>query len=223
LRRCAARLALSLSFDQFRGIMTSKAHTEHERRPVQYILEEALEDADGDTIALGELRDIFGVRAFGPLFAVLGLLTVIPPLGAIPGLPAVVAIMLLLVCLQFAVTRGRIWLPERVARVSIKKEKVRSALERTRPILRRLDGLIGPRLDALMIRPVQYAAVGVVFLLAVAMIPLELVPFAVAVPGAAITVIGLAFLARDGVLLLMGFLATGLTVWMVWSVAPWAG
>ena len=46
-------------------------------------------------------------------------------------------------------------------------------------------------------------------MLGLTLIPLEMVPFAVAVPGLAITMIGLAIFARDGLLML---LALGLSL-----------
>ena len=53
-------------------------------------------------------------------------------------------------------------------------------------------------------------------LLGAAMVPLELVPFAVYAPGAALLALGLALSARDGVLAIFGLIASALSGGLVY-------
>ena len=53
-------------------------------------------------------------------------------------------------------------------------------------------------------------AAAIVLLLGALMIPMEMVPFAVALPGAGVTMIGISLVARDGLLMLVALtLSTG--------------
>ena len=59
--------------------------------------------------------------------------------------------------------------------------------------------------------------------IALALIPLELVPFAVAIPGVAISVIGLALMARDGVLMLTAYALCAVAGFVLLKYSPLAG
>ncbi|HAE25867.1 MAG TPA: hypothetical protein DCG58_01800, partial [Hyphomonas adhaerens] len=66
-----------------------------------------------------------------------------------------------------------------------------------------------------------YGAALAVSLLSLLMIPLELVPFAVAAPGTAIVLFGLALVARDGALMLAGFAAAAAAISVAVFLVPW--
>jgi hypothetical protein len=55
-----------------------------------------------------------------------------------------------------------------------------------------------------------------VSVLAAVLIPLELVPFAVALPGAAIALIGVALIARDGLLMLLAYVLSAAAFIVLW-------
>ena len=173
--------------------------------------------------------DLFGDRSFGPIVVLLGLLTVIPPLGGIPGLPVLVGLLIALFSVQILIGKDHIWVPGFLEKRSIPKDKLEAANKKARPWLKRIDRLISERFDVLTNRWSIYLAGLVVTLLALLMIPLELVPFAVGIPGSAIVLFGLAFMSRDGVLMLMAYALSLtsmlLTVFMVpWGqVAGWFG
>ncbi|MEM5517988.1 exopolysaccharide biosynthesis protein [Henriciella sp. AS95] len=197
--------------------------------PLENVLDRAIEDTDGDKVTFGDLLDLFGHRSFGPVVAFLGLLVVIPPLGAIPGLPAVIGVVIILFSVQIVLGADHIWVPGFIENRSIEKKKLEEAEDRTKKWLKRIDRMISERLGFLTGPWATYIAAIIVTILAALMIPLELVPFAVAAPGLAITIFGLAFVARDGVLMLIGYIlaaiAAGLTVFMVpWGTfAGWFG
>jgi len=59
-----------------------------------------------------------------------------------------------------------------------------------------------------------------VSLMALALIPLELVPFAVAIPGWAISMIGLALMARDGAVMLAAFAVAATAIFVLIAYGP---
>ena len=173
--------------------------------PLDEVITKAIDNADDGKVSVGELLGLYANRSFGPIFTLLGLLTIIPPIGAIPGLPAAVGLVILLFSVQMLFGMNHIWLPEFVREQSISRDKLQKAHDKSEPILRRIDHMITDRLAWATGPVAQYVAAAIVSLLALALIPLELVPFAVAAPGAAITLFGVALLARDGVLMLTAF------------------
>ena len=190
--------------------------------PLENVLERTINEIDEDEITFGDVLDLFGDRSFGPIIAFLGLLVVLPPLGAIPGLPAIIGLVIILFSAQIIFGANHIWVPGFIKKRSISKEKLKEADKKAKPWLKRIDKLISERLEVLTGRASVVVASVVVSLLAFLMIPLELVPFAVAAPGVAVVLFGLAFVARDGVLMLLGYLAAAAATTFTVIVVPWS-
>lgn len=154
-------------------------------------------------IALQTILDLVGFRSFGTLLLVPALI-VLSPLSGVPGLPSIMAILVVLIAGQLLIGRHHFWLPGWLLHREVPCTKYDSALRFLRPIARRMDRLIKPRLTVLT----RGAAVPLVALLCIAvaatMFPLELVPFGNSTAGATLTVFGLALIARDGLLVVIG-------------------
>lgn len=191
--------------------------------PLEDVLDKAAEAADGDRVEISDLLDLYGDRSFGPILLLLGLLAVIPPMGAIPGVPAIVGLVIILFSVQMLLGRKHIWLPGFIEDRSISKDKIRKAHEKTKGILSFIDHMVTERLEWATGGPARYVAAVLVTLLALALIPLELVPFAVAIPGVAISVIGLALMARDGVLMLTAYALCAVAGFVLVNYSPLAG
>lgn len=186
-------------------------------RPLEDTLDTAIEGGNGDDISIADALDIFGTRSFGPILILLGLIAVLPPMGAVPGVPAAVGAIVILFSFQIMIGRDHIWLPTILSKRSISRASLKKAREKTAPWLRWADGLVAERLTWAVDGSATVAAGIVVTLLSLAMIPLEIVPFAVAVPGSAIALVGLALTARDGIVMLtamaLSILSAGLLLW----------
>lgn len=188
-------------------------------QPLEHVMGKAAEEAENGKVSIGDLMDLYGSRSFGPIFVLLGLVVVLPPMGAIPGLPAAIGVVILLFSVQMLFGRKHIWLPGFIRDLSIKGDKVEKAEGKAKPTLKFIDKMITERLSFMTSGPAEYAAAVMVSVMALIMIPLELVPFAVAAPGAAITMVGVALLAKDGALMLLAYTlsAVALTVLVVFS------
>ena len=165
-------------------------------------LEEVIDRIEATTegserVAVRDILDAFADRLFGPLLAVPGLI-VVSPLGAIPGAPGLVAVMVVLVAGQLALGRDWPWMPRWISERWVERERVVAGLERARPIARRVDRVIRPRCERLVSPPMPRVLAGLCMLLGVSLVPLGLIPFAVAIPGVAMMLLGLALIARDG-------------------------
>lgn len=194
--------------------------------PLEDIIETALKDTDGGKVSLRDVIELYSHRSFGAVFTILGLVCVIPPIGAIPGLPAAAGVVIVLFSVQMLIGRNHIWLPGPLGSLSISKDKLQKGEDRAAPVLSFIDGMITDRLTWATGGVAKYLAAILVTLMALALIPLELVPFAVAAPGAAISLVGVALLARDGALMILAYLISAAAIWVLIQYSPllsWLG
>jgi hypothetical protein len=176
---------------------------------------EALAQSHG-RVAVAELVDAVGPRSYGP-FLLVPALSEISPLGGVPGVPTALAAVVVLFALQMLWGRKRLWIPAWLARHGVPSAKMNRLVTSTRPIAIRLDRWFHGRLRwltaGLSIRLAALACIA----LACMVPPLELFPFASSVPMAAIALIGLALLVRDGVLMVVASLLSCGAAWLVVS------
>lgn len=181
------------------------------------ILDRLVERTSG-RVTLDELLEAVGSRGFGPMVAAIGFIAVAPS-GAIPGVPTICAVLILLVCAQIFLPRNHPWLPAPMRRISFPHDRLRKAVEKAGPVVRCIDGWFGRRLTGLTGRAMEPLVAGVCALMALTMPPLEVVPFAGAAPASAVVVLGVALTARDGVMTLLGLIlcvvALGLVGWFL--------
>lgn len=194
-------------------VPTQRAH-----HPLESLVDEALRSSEGEKVRIRELLSAYGRRSFGPVIAILALI-VISPLGAIPFLPMIFALMIALISIQILFGRAQPWVPERIGEIGFKREKIEKVRERSAKWLRRIDNLIAPRLEWAAGETAQkLASIGVLLLsLLMAAPPLELIPYAAAVPASAVLLFGLGLTARDGVLMLLGFAVTATSFYLGYS------
>ncbi len=185
-------------------------------QPLESILEQA-DDVAGENgkADLKALIESFGDRAFGPVLTLLGLLA-ISPVGAIPGVPIVLAAVVILFAGQILFGRTSPWLPGFLGEMSIKEEKISEMQDKAHGWLARIDGFLRPRIKWATGEVARRIAAGIVILLSFVMMPLEAVPFAVAIPAVGITLFGIGLTARDGLVMLCGFAASAVAAIGIW-------
>jgi hypothetical protein len=159
-------------------------------------------------VSVGDIAERFGTRSYGPFLMIPGLIE-LTPVGAIPGVPTFLAFTTALVAVQKLFGRDHIWLPRLIRRREISQYKLRRATARLKGIAAWLDRHFHGRFTALTHAPFSRLAALVVLALCLTVPPLEFLPFASSAPMAAIAAIGLAFLVRDGVLMIAALLMSG--------------
>ncbi|KUF11061.1 exopolysaccharide biosynthesis protein [Pseudoponticoccus marisrubri] len=179
-------------------------------QPVATLLDGIEEAAEGHAqVTLGELVDRIGRRGFGPMILVPALF-VLTPLGGVPLVPTFFAAVVSLFALQVALGRRSLWLPEAFKRRAVDEDSLTRAAEKLRPAARWMDRHATDRFRALTNHRAERIAALVVLGLCVTIPPLEIVPFAGAVPNVGIALIGLALTVRDGALMVLGLSAAAL-------------
>ena len=175
---------------------------------------EALLD-DRERVSLGEIIDTLGARGFGPLLVTLSAFLILP-VGMIPGMPGLVAIVLVLIGLQMLIGQKRLWAPVGVRSRTVSAELLRVSIHRARPIARRLRPVLMPRLCALTDNGLLLTTAAAIFIATGAVIfVIGFIPGLPFVLSIHVLLIGLGMTARDGIVTALGFAAIAPAVWLL--------
>ena len=176
-----------------------------------------LDDAtrDDKEVTLGRIIEAVGTRSFGPLLLVPGLIISAPIIGDIPGVPTLMAFVVLLVAGQLLFGRKEFWFPQWLLKRSVGRDKFAKAMSWMRRPARFVDKLLRPRLIYLARGPGVVIIAITCVIIAISIPPMEVVPFTANGAGAALTAFGLSLIAQDGLLALLAFIVTAATLGFV--------
>lgn len=190
-----------------------------QHEPISDIIKKIEEDSKGkENVKLEFLFDSFGSRTYAPLLFIPALL-ICSPLGAIPLAPIIIACILSVVSIQLILGLNHPWIPKYINNISISREKLISALSKTNKPVVSLENYIKPRLKFLTSKEVHPLYGINCLVIALSMIPLGLIPFAVLLPGFCICLISIALLAKDGLIALISLIFTSAVIILVISTA----
>jgi len=177
---------------------------------LEHVLDQLIElGKQQDEVTVGDMRAELAQRSFGPFLFVPALLE-ISPIGGVPGVPTFLGLIVAIAAVQLVLGRTDFWLPQVIVRRGVKGDRMVRAMEKMRKLARVIDKLLRPRLGALTGAIWTRLAGLLAVLCMLGVPPLELVPFASTVPFAAIALIGLGLMGRDGLFMLLGMVvATG--------------
>ncbi|MBQ0742904.1 MAG: exopolysaccharide biosynthesis protein [Pseudomonas sp.] len=157
---------------------------------------------DEQQVSMAQVVESVGDRSFGPLLLVMGL-TLFSPLSGVPGMAIFAGLFVLLIALQMLVGRKHFWLPNFILNRSVAQSKLTKALDWLKPTARRVDRMVKPRLNFMLHPSSTYLIAGLCVMVGAALPFLELVPFSSSIVGLALAILGLALVARDGLLVLI--------------------
>lgn len=188
----------------------------HEVRSLEQLLDSIRKiDHDHDPVKLEAILQAVGRRSFGPIILVTGLITLAPLIGDIPGVPTLMALLVLLTAGQLLLGRNTFWLPEFMLQRSVSRDRLHRVLDWLEKPVRLVDRFLRPRLEAITHGyGVLIIAVACVCI-ALTMPALEFIPFSANLAGGALTAFGLALIARDGYLAVLALAATAGTFWVI--------
>ncbi len=172
---------------------------EANKQPLSAILRDIAE-GDEPRVSIAHLMERFGGRAMGALLLVFGLACTLP---LPPGATTLFGAPLLLLAPQLALGRRAPWLPARWRARSIATAELRKGLPRVLPWLERVEAVSRPRLTFLF-NPLGQRAVGLVCTV-LAFVLILPIPLGNLLPAAAVSVLALALVQRDGLLALLGY------------------
>lgn len=179
---------------------------------LDHVVEETEEE---DKVTLKELMESFGSRAYGPLLLIPALLAVFPLTGGVPGMSLVTGSMILLISVQMIIFHSGPWLPDQLLQFSFSRDKLAKTSDKVKPWLRPIESVIHSRWTVLTEKPGYYLLAAVCSVMALLFYPGALIPLAVMIPGAAILLLALGLTARDGLLVLLGYLLSAVSTGLV--------
>lgn len=169
------------------------------RRPLSDLLRELCEE-ESPTLCVGQLVERFGGRATGALLLIFGLICTLP---LPPGSTTVFGAPLLLLAPQLLLGFRSPWLPASLRRRGISTRDLRRGLPRVLPWLERMEAVSRPRLGFLL-GPAGHRVIGLICT-ALALVLILPIPLGNMLPAAAVSVLSLALVQRDGFLALLGY------------------
>lgn len=169
-------------------------------------------------LAVADMVDSVKDRGFGPLILLPALVTFLPT-GGIPGVPAVAAVIIVLVSCQMLLGWQDPWLPERVTSLTVDRQRFIRLLRKSHAVTRRIDKVIRPRMQWVVSSKGSRLVGFMTMLVALSMIPTGLIPFLTALPSGFLVMLSLGLVARDGLLVListsLGVISLALLPWVL--------
>lgn len=171
-----------------------------------------------DKMCFGDLFAALESRGFGPLLLIPVFMIVLPT-GAIPGVPDIAALFIVLVAIQMLMGRTSPWMPERLEKINVRPKKVSAAVKKAAPVLRKIDSFTHRR-AVFLTTPLFQKIIALLlivqsaFIVAIGMIPF--VPDVLVLP---VLLLALGLSVRDGMLVLAGlgllFASGGIAVYFL--------
>lgn len=170
------------------------------------------EQQENRQVSLEDILSHIGRRSFGTVLLLAGIITMVPLVGDIPGVPTLMAIVVALTAVQLLFGREYFWFPSWLLKRSVSSDKLHKAIEWSRNPTRFIDRFLRQRMTMLARGKANYAIAVICLIIAATMPLMEVVPFSANGAGIALTAFGLALIARDGLLSLIAFISTTATL-----------
>ena len=157
-----------------------------------------------DKVSLRHILTVVGMNSFAPVLLVAGLITLFPLIGDIPGVPTLMAILVVMTGTQLLIGRKYFWLPNWMLKFSIHYRKLQKGIQWMYKPARFIDRITKPRWFV-FVNPVAIYFISVICVLIALIMPfLEVIPFSANGAGVALVAFALAMLREDGLLAFIG-------------------
>ncbi len=192
----------------------------HSRRPIPERTSEVLATlahGEGERVSFREILVELKQRAFGFTTLVFALPCCLP---MPPGIPTICGIAILIIGLNLMAVRRRLWLPSAIADKTVARADLQRMADRVVPYMRRLERFCKPRLP-IATEPVGKVVIGIVLVVLGFIMILPIPLLGNMPPGFAASVIAIGVTERDGLIVLIGLVASVAAI-AIASAATWA-
>lgn len=173
------------------------------KQPVSTVVDTLEDAARADGICMRDVLREFGPASFSSLLLVVALLLV-SPLSGVPIFSSLCGMLIFLISLQGAMGRDHVWLPRRIVDLRLASERADQVILRIRKLAAWLDRGTSARMAFLVSPPASRLLYAICAACGAILPLLELVPLSSSLFGAAISLIAVGLLARDGLIALCG-------------------
>ena len=158
---------------------------------------------DTNSMCFADFWQALEKRGFGPMLAMPAFIAS-TPIGAIPGVPSLTGVTILLIALQILLGRRHPWLPNAIMKLEIEGDHLHTAVTKMKPYALRVDRFPIPRWF-FMRQPIFRSLIDLsCALCGLIMVPLELVPFMGLIPAVAVLIMAIGMATDDGAVALLG-------------------
>ena len=183
-------------------------------RRLSEILADIANDPARERIAIADIRDAMGDRAFGAMMFVFAAPNTLPVNA--PGVSVVLGIPLLFLSLQLMLGVAVPWLPQALVQTTVTRPRFARVMNVVVPWVRRAEKLSRPRWPLLATGFFErMIGLACVVLSVVLILP---VPFGNMGPGIAVSILAFALLERDGKATLTGMVVATVALALAWGV-----
>jgi hypothetical protein len=183
-------------------------------RRLSEILTDIANDPGRERIAIADIRDAMGDRAFGAMMFVFAAPNTLPVNA--PGVSVVLGIPLLFLSLQLMFGFAVPWLPQALVQTTVTRPRFARVMNVVVPWMRRAERLSKPRWPLLTMGLAERViGLACVVLSVVLILP---VPFGNMGPGIAVCILAFALLERDGKATLTGLAVAAVALVLAWGV-----
>jgi hypothetical protein len=160
--------------------------------------------SEDERLTIGEILDSLDHRAYGFVLLLLAAANFTPG-PSMPGFSTLFGLPALAMAMQMTLGWSRPWLPPRLARLSMKRARFVAMVGKALPLIAWLDRLLRPRLTWLAtLTRHRWTGAAAMLQALLLCVPLPLYPMA---PAAALVLMALGMIARDGLMLALGHVA----------------
>jgi hypothetical protein len=157
----------------------------------------------GERPAVDEIISALGPRSFGMVLVMFGLPNLLP----VPGLPILCGFIIGLIAFQMVLGKDHLVLPRWVGAKRIKREDLSRVVQRATPTLATIERAMRPRIAPLT-NPAMQRILGLVLCILALALMAPIPFFGGIAPGIAVILLGLGLAERDGLVILLGGLAS---------------
>ncbi len=161
--------------------------------------------SNGAPLTYGDLVQILGGQGLG-IIAILFSLPSALPISAIPGISFVFGLPIVFIAIHLILGKHKLWLPAKLAKRTITREKLQQTIKKTLPILKRVEFFLKPRLDFFS-TPIMYRCHGIVLLM-LSLLLLLPIPFSNFIFASLIIFFGFGIAEKDGVFLALAYVGS---------------
>ena len=174
-------------------------------KPASKVLREVASIDNDEKVTLLEIKSALHERGFGILTIIFSLPLSIP-LPVPPGYTTIFSIPLILFAMQLLLGRNSPWLPKWLENKPFKRSTLSLIVQKTSPVLEKIEKMIKPRMHFVFYGPGEKILAFIMLLCAISIaIPLPFIHF---IPAIGTTLISLGIMNKDGLLSLLGVVAS---------------
>lgn len=167
------------------------------------IIETVQDVQDKDITSIGAMIAQLGYASFTPILLFISLV-IVTPLSGVPGLSSLCGLMIMLISAQLLMGRKELWLPDFMTRHKIRADRLSNALKHLETPLDWVQSITTRRLAFLTTPPLSHGLYLVCMLCGAAMPFLEFLPMTSTLLAAAVAMLSVALISKDGVFALLG-------------------